>query len=358
MKSVMQNTMHGGQTGSRNDWNLNMSDNLQPIPPAFPEQPAGMPPKPDPVLQEKKTISAALGTVWIYLGGQAGISLIVGIFMGVLVSVAMLAVGTGSRLQAMEVLTNLIMIVGSVGAGLLAICYGVRRLHISLKQELQESRYPKKELFYGVCLCYGMSIPLGLLTSLLTMLLESVGLGLPEVGSSTDVTFLGNLLYLVMGVIVAPIFEEILFRGMVLSGLKRFSASFALVFSALVFAFAHLNLYQGISVFGMGLAMGFMYLKSGSLQVPIFIHFVNNLIALLTDFVNPIFGIVIEVLILVLMIIGWVYLYKNKGMIRSILTSSPQTTSRMWKCTAKSVSFWLMVALFLAMSILSIIGIA
>jgi membrane protease YdiL (CAAX protease family) len=77
--------------------------------------------------------------------------------------------------------------------------------------------------------------------------------------------------------IFAPVFEEWLCRGMVLRGLlARMKPVWAIVVSALFFALIHMNPWQALNAFILGLVMGYVYYKTGSLLLTMLIHFVNN----------------------------------------------------------------------------------
>ena len=77
--------------------------------------------------------------------------------------------------------------------------------------------------------------------------------------------------------IFAPIFEEWLCRGMVLRGLlTKMKPAWAIVISALFFAVIHMNPWQALTAFLIGLVMGYVYYKTGSLILTMVIHFVNN----------------------------------------------------------------------------------
>ena len=77
--------------------------------------------------------------------------------------------------------------------------------------------------------------------------------------------------------IMAPIFEEWLCRGMVLRGLlKKMKPVWAIVVSALFFALIHGNPWQALNAFILGMVMGFVYYRTGSLLLTMLIHFVNN----------------------------------------------------------------------------------
>jgi membrane protease YdiL (CAAX protease family) len=82
-------------------------------------------------------------------------------------------------------------------------------------------------------------------------------------------------------VVIAPIYEEIIFRGILLKGMaNKINPNLALVVSAILFAIVHLNIPQGINAFFLGLIIGFIYLSTGSIYLSIFAHFVNNFLAI------------------------------------------------------------------------------
>ena len=82
--------------------------------------------------------------------------------------------------------------------------------------------------------------------------------------------------------IFAPFFEEWLCRGMVLRGLLGHGTKpwLAISVSALFFAVIHMNPWQAIPAFMLGLLFGYVYYKTGSLKLTILMHFTNNTIAL------------------------------------------------------------------------------
>ena len=77
--------------------------------------------------------------------------------------------------------------------------------------------------------------------------------------------------------IFAPVFEEWLCRGMVLRGLlTKMKPGWAIVISALFFAVIHMNPWQALNAFIIGLVMGYVYYRTGNLWLTMLIHFVNN----------------------------------------------------------------------------------
>ena len=90
-------------------------------------------------------------------------------------------------------------------------------------------------------------------------------------------------------VIAAPIFEELIFRGIVLRGLlNRYAPMKAILISSILFGLIHLNPWQFIGATIIGLFMGWVYYKTGNLLLTIAIHFANNFVGfILLLFFDP-----------------------------------------------------------------------
>lgn len=87
--------------------------------------------------------------------------------------------------------------------------------------------------------------------------------------------------------ILGPIMEEMLFRGMIYGKLRRaFSAWPAIVMSALLFGVFHMNLVQGIYASVLGIALGFVREKTGTVWGSVVVHMVFNLCSYLMEFLT------------------------------------------------------------------------
>ncbi|MEM7587621.1 MAG: CPBP family glutamic-type intramembrane protease, partial [Acidobacteriota bacterium] len=79
-------------------------------------------------------------------------------------------------------------------------------------------------------------------------------------------------------VIVAPLVEEILFRGVLFEALaSALSTSMVILITTVVFALIHLNPPQIIATFILGVHCGLVRWASGSVVPAIFVHLINNL---------------------------------------------------------------------------------
>ncbi|MBT3555319.1 MAG: CPBP family intramembrane metalloprotease [Chloroflexi bacterium] len=93
----------------------------------------------------------------------------------------------------------------------------------------------------------------------------------------------GNIVVTIVLVgILGPIAEEIFFRGFVLPGLvKKFGIIWALVISSVVFGLFHIDLGAIVPTFALGLGLGWVYLKTGSIWPAMFAHGLHNTVAVL-----------------------------------------------------------------------------
>jgi len=88
------------------------------------------------------------------------------------------------------------------------------------------------------------------------------------------------LMLLVVGLLPA-VTEELLLRGVILPALRRFGDGFAVTCAAALFALLHQNMEQAPMAFVSGLALGWVYVRSGRLVSPMLVHLWNNAAAVL-----------------------------------------------------------------------------
>jgi len=81
------------------------------------------------------------------------------------------------------------------------------------------------------------------------------------------------LLFSITAMVLAPLFEETLFRGVLLPVLgQRYGGFWGVVISALVFGIAHLSLGELPALFVLGLGLGWLRLQSGRLGPSVLMH--------------------------------------------------------------------------------------
>ena len=89
--------------------------------------------------------------------------------------------------------------------------------------------------------------------------------------------------------ILGPIAEELAFRGLSLGYFKKSLPSFALanIMQALLFGFIHMNFIQGAYAFMIGLLLGYVAHRTGSLLLSIVLHICFNSSSFILQAVSP-----------------------------------------------------------------------
>ena len=94
--------------------------------------------------------------------------------------------------------------------------------------------------------------------------------------------------YFVVG-LLAPLAEELVFRGAVLRALLRWhkNAWVGIAISAALFALIHMNPAQLPHAFLVGLLLGWMYYRTDSIVPGVVFHWVNNTVAYVLYHIYP-----------------------------------------------------------------------
>lgn len=92
-----------------------------------------------------------------------------------------------------------------------------------------------------------------------------------------------QMLAVLAAVILAPVNEECIMRGLILKNLQRFfSAPVAIAIQAVLFGIFHANWVQGLYVLPVGAALGYVAVKSRSVIPSIFMHLFYNMLSFVT----------------------------------------------------------------------------
>ena len=91
----------------------------------------------------------------------------------------------------------------------------------------------------------------------------------------TEENFLYNLIDTAL---IPAVAEELLFKGIIFTILKKYySTIMAVIIASLMFAACHLSYFYFISHFLFSCFSFWLYLRSGNLILPMLLHFINNL---------------------------------------------------------------------------------
>ena len=159
---------------------------------------------------------------------------------------------------------------------------------MSRRNELFDTGYALDSNNFGKAGGWLMTIMVSVATLAVGFLMDPVNAALPKMPESLE-KVMENMVSdgpvwvsLLSVSVMAPFFEEWLCRGMILRGLlQKMHPVWAMVISSFCFALIHLNPWQGIPAFVLGMLFAYVYYKTGSLKLTMLMHCVNNTFAVI-----------------------------------------------------------------------------
>lgn len=221
-------------------------------------------------------------TIWqvlivgFFFSGQLLVPLLIGI----------LGLGLASMGSAGRALYTLIYYLSMSAVGLLVLYFSLRP-YFPLPKEWFQVRWGDRWPLWGAG-GYLVALPLMIAVSLLNQALwQGQGGNNPllEVVLEEGNPFSLGIFFFTASV-AAPLFEEILFRGFLLSSLTRhLPVGGAIALSGVIFAIAHLSLSEVLPLSVLGCVLGVVYTRSRNLLAPMLLHSLWNGATLLSLFV-------------------------------------------------------------------------
>ena len=136
---------------------------------------------------------------------------------------------------------------------------------------------------------WSMALIVSAMALAVAFVIEPISMLLPEMSevmkAAMEMLLDGPVWLVLISVsIFAPFFEEWLCRGIILRGLlTKVKPAWAIAISALAFGLIHGNLWQAIPAFLIGVVLGYVYYKTGSLKLTMLMHCVNNTLAVIVS---------------------------------------------------------------------------
>jgi membrane protease YdiL (CAAX protease family) len=135
-------------------------------------------------------------------------------------------------------------------------------------------------LMAGVAVC----IIANFITSYIVYFFNLFGLYPPEMPTYLENNTGSLLLNILVFALLPAILEEMVYRGYILRTLLPHGKRLAIVVSSLMFALMHGNILQIPFAFIVGITCGYLAVKTGSIWIPILLHFLNNFMSVLLQY--------------------------------------------------------------------------
>lgn len=246
-------------------------------------------PKPNKFIEILIALSKCAGYVLIWLGVQV----VLGLMLSVILMIQSIGM-TPDEIDALyneailkhsitlTVLTNLI----SLGIYYLIFRLTKKSFFKKIKTDLPDNKSYLPTIALGFSAQFVTNLVLGLLMNVLKVFPQK---WVDELTQNNEIVDIANpVLSFFAVVILAPVFEEILCRGLLLNTLRKTMPKWgAIVVSAVIFGIIHGNPIQFIYATALGILLGWIYTKFDSILIPMLCHLVFNLISQIASYFNP-----------------------------------------------------------------------
>lgn len=231
---------------------------------------------------------------------------ICGMMILFLISEVILYVIFTSIFEALNLNSVLVEYLTSIVAISSATLYFVKRYQkkwqVKITYQCKED-FTKNKLLKYMIIGLGVSFLISILINLLILGLQDVVVfETPDFNAKYGLV--ENIFIIIFSIVIAPIMEELLYRGLILKKLSGYGKWYAMIIVSILFGLMHGNIPQTIGAFMVSLVLCMVTLESGSLIPAIIIHSLNNLLAQLSGSNNEGLQIVLTIFILVVIVIA------------------------------------------------------
>lgn len=211
------------------------------------------------------TIKNSILLCLLFLGIQLGLGLILGIIQLVF------------NINEASIISGILTILITLISFGLVLFIGFKKTKRNFNDVFKFNKTSAVSWFATVILMFGFVIISSELDNILNYFLP-----IPEFFRGIFETMMAGqpLILAVILVAIIPAFaEELFFRGLILDGLNRnYSAAKAIIISSLLFGIIHLNPWQFLSAFIIGIFSAWICINTKSILLSMYIHLFNNLL--------------------------------------------------------------------------------
>lgn len=141
---------------------------------------------------------------------------------------------------------------------------------------IEEHKMSVGQVLVAFIMCYSLMYIGNILGSIINMLgslIKGSTIDNPLVEVVMDTNPLVQLFVMVIG---APIFEEFIFRKLLIDRVIKYGEGLSILLSAFIFAMFHGNISQGIYAFALGAFLAFIYIRTGRIRYTMTLHMMIN----------------------------------------------------------------------------------
>ncbi|MCQ2407732.1 MAG: CPBP family intramembrane metalloprotease [Oscillospiraceae bacterium] len=202
-------------------------------------------------------------------------------------------------------------------------------------------------VFAGLLIQQGM----GMIANLVYIFCEKHDITLASPDFSLSGSWKRTAVIVIYVVLIAPVTEELLMRGLVLRNLSRVSQRFGIFLSAFLFALMHENVAQFIYTLPLGILLGYITIRHHSVTPAIIVHMVTNAAGIVSELLRlhlsaDVFNSFSIIFMLSVLLFGgasliWLAISEH------LPDQTPHQRSRSLRIAAASPLLWVLVSIHL-----------
>ena len=246
----------------------------------------------------------------------------------------------------------------SVSACAVIITLLIARLcfRVSVKSFIKVDKNAAKTGLRWMPSCFVFNMISSTIIAYFTNFLNSMGVSVPSSDFSIkQPSVLAVVMQFAYVIVLAPVFEEIIYRGLIIKVISPYSKTGAVLVSALSFGLMHGNIPQAASAFCTGVIYAIIALKCGSIFPTVIIHSLNNMLVNSPELLGAL-GInnssaaisTIEIIVALIGFLVWFVDYK-------FMKYEPETDSRITTAAVKKVMTHPMIIVYFSLLLFFII---
>ncbi len=229
-----------------------------------------------------------------------------------------------------------------------------KKLDLQFKDYWINPNISSQKIFNYIILGLGILLLTTAITSMFSFLANISTLQYSFVGNfKTQENIINNILYCICFVLLKPISDEVIFRGIVQRQLGHYGRYFGVLGSAFLYALMQGNIVSAIPAFFIGWYFSLISLKYHSIKITLITSIIIHLFAFLID-ILPTNLLMITTLLVLFIYIACIVILINKGVNTNMMRYGA-TDGKLWKILITSPSIILFIIIFIFSQIFFIV---
>lgn len=204
------------------------------------------------------------------------------------------AIGVAKMLLTNSVITEILSIILSFVTMVIPTLIFAKSVKISSDEYFPTKGKKLSYVFPFFCLCQLLCVSLSAFSQGVYDFLFPQG-SLSDVSQNVatsygDFDIFTVIVRILLVCVFVPVAEELVFRGVMFSYLKKYGLFFGVVSSAALFGAAHSSPVQSVYAFGFGIMSAIAFEITGNIKTSVIVHAMNNFVTVCAEYLPQILG--------------------------------------------------------------------